>query len=206
MKNAVTVILSIIVLALGVGCATLSKDLTPAEIDKRAVGYAVDAGAADANEFKGYGNLSKAERLVEAVDQANTLNIFELQQLADRNQLDYGMIRGTVARNLTVAQQREDSLFGETGLLSVGLSAVGAGGLAGVLSLIRKKQAVATAVAETRAEAATTETALTETVKGVQSFLDANKGADVATSLKNLLAMAQSSTTKQAVATIKASG
>jgi hypothetical protein len=204
MQKVIVAILFIMILAIGFGCSTLSRELTPATIDKKAVAYSVNAGAADANDFKGWPSLSKAERLAQAVDQANTLNIFQLQQLADKNQLNYGMIRGTVQRNLEVAEQRETALFGETGLLSVGLSAIGAGGLTGIFSLMRKKQAVAAAVAEVEAAGADTSTALAETVKGVQSFLDANKGADIATSLKNLLAMAQSSTTKQAVATIKA--
>lgn len=215
MKNALISIMSIVALLVGIGCATFSKAVTPATIDKNAVKYVSNAKVADANEFAGWPSLLKAERLKGAVDSAHEVNLLAVKQLQERNELDYSILKGAVARNLEIARQSESLIFGETGLLSAGLSALGAGGLATVIAAMRKKSAVdaATAVATADANAQTeqaqseveaTMVKLRETVKGVQSFIDANKGADVATQLKGALSVAQSDATKETVATIKA--
>lgn len=221
MKNAVLVILSIILLAVGVGCTAVSKLATPATIDKQAVVYAAKAKVVDANDFKGWANLDKAERLALAVDNAYEVNSLELQQLAQKNQLDYDHLKGTTTVNLQVAQAREESLFGEKGLMSVGLTALGFGGFTGLLGLMRKRPGdmtpaeVESAVSQVTYDKTAKERQMGEVVRGVQDFIedakkmsfeelmagfkDGNIGDVLKSYLKN-----QSPDTKQAVASIKA--
>ena len=124
---------------MGMGCAALSHYLTPADIDARAVEYTVEAGIATPEQYTGFGNLIKAHRLAQDVDHAHAQVQFDLVSLMQKDTLRYSQLRGTVTQNLQAAQQREDLLFGESGLLTLGLTAAGAGGLAGFAGLMRKR-------------------------------------------------------------------
>lgn len=194
----------------GVGCAALSEWVTPAEVDKAAVNYADEAGVADANDFAGYANLDKAKRLATAVKAAYQLNGLAIEQLREKNDLDYQLLSESVANAVKIGTAREESLFGESGLLSLGLMALGVGGFGGLLGLIRKRpgdwtaEEVQSAVAEATTESEKKDVQLAEVVKGVQSFLDTYGDQSYVKELKTFLSVAQSADTKKAVATIKA--
>ena len=120
MKNLM-LFLSTSAVILGVGCAAISEYVTPATVDSRAVEYAAKSGVADANSFRGFANLEKAMRLEVAVDAAYEVNSLAITQMAEKNKLDYNLLRGVVDRSLEIARSREEQLFGPTGLLSMGL-------------------------------------------------------------------------------------
>lgn len=212
MKNMLLVLASLVLL-MGIGCAALSEYITPAEVDPKAVAYAEKAGVADANDFAGYANLEKAIRLEAAVDAAHEVTSLALAQMAEKNELDYGILKGVVANNLRSARDREEQLFGETGLLSTGLTALGFGMLTGVLGLMRKRpgdvtqQEMESVVAEVKGEVTDKDRQIIELVKGVQKILDVYpKKTELGDQLRSMLASAQSLDTKQAVASIKAVG
>jgi hypothetical protein len=199
-------------LVVGLGCAALSEIVTPATIDRHAVNYAVSAGVADVNDFAGYGNLLKAKQLATAVEGAYQVKTLGLQQLVERNRLDYDLVNGVAQRNLSMAQQREEALFGEKGLLSVGLTLIGAGGLGGLLGLMRKRpgdwtpKEVDTALADSGVATVDKTRQLTEVVQGVQAFLDLHPKSDpIGADLRMKLSMAQSADTEAAVAVAKVS-
>lgn len=215
MKNVLLVLASLALIA-GVGCAALSEYITPATVDKKAVAYAEKAGVADANDFGGYANLEKAIRLEAAVGAAYEVTSLALAQMAEKNQLDYGLLKGAVANNLKTARDREEKLFGETGLLSTGLTALGFGTLTGFLGLMRKrpqdvtKEEMESIVAEVKGEVTDKDRQIIELVKGVQQFIDKYRGsdstlvaADLVGDLKGILGSTQSVETKQAVAVVK---
>jgi hypothetical protein len=137
--KTVFVVLCLVVMGAGIGCASFSEWVTPAHIDQQAVGYVVGAGVAEPNEFGGYPNLSKAEALAGKVDAAHQVVQLSLQQKLQKDDLEYGLLKDTVAASLTLARQREEALFGEKGLLTMGLGIIGAGSLAGFVGLMRKR-------------------------------------------------------------------
>lgn len=110
---------SLALIVAGIGCVSLSTALTPAEIDKQAVDYAVSAGVADANEFKGYGNLAKAEKLQYRVDSAHQTIQLSLAQRMEKDKLTYATLKAAVANNVVEGRERENLLFGEKGLIDV---------------------------------------------------------------------------------------
>ena len=221
MKTFAVLFVSAVLLVAGIGCAALSHMVTPAAIDKAAVSYAAEAGVADANDFAGYANLEKAIRLEVAVKSAFEVKSLALAQMAEKNQLDFDLLHGITTNNAELARQREAQLFGETGLLSVGLSALGAGGFAGVLGLMRRRPGdlspveVEQAVASMTLDKDTVKRQMAEVVKGVQGYIDNLKGLtaeqivakykdeDLTTVLKNFLSMTESSDTRQTVAAMK---
>lgn len=132
-------ILSAALLVCGVGCVALSHHLTPAEIDTQAVQYAVEAGVAEASEFEGYGNLYKADKLKRLVDAAHQTNQFTFEQLAQGDMLKYNQVQHRATVNRQRALEMESALFAADGLLPIGLTALGASGLAGFIGLMRKR-------------------------------------------------------------------
>ena len=209
MIRGLVVFLAFVVMAMGVGCAALSLYVTPADIDQQALDYASKAGVADPNDYGGWwGNLYQAERLDREVDQAYEVNVLELQQLADRNELDYGILKNSVTANLTQARAREEALFGEKGLLSLGLSMAGFGGLTGFVGLMRKRPGDVTqadmegAVTQYRGEVTDKDRQLIEVVRGVQAYLSIHKDDESGKELKVCLSK-QSADTRRAVAVAK---
>lgn len=209
-------ILSIMLIVIGMGCATLSSLITPAEVDRDALRYAIDSGVAELDDYNAwYSNLAEAERLVRDVDAANLLNQQGLQHLMDKDNTLHGIHRGVTVNNRQVGRQREETLFGETGLLSIGLSMMGAGGFAGLLGLSRKRpgditkpemeQALATATGKTTAELSLKEKQMIQLVKGIQAYMNSltNASGGSMTQLKAALNSAQDKDTQAAVAVIK---
>lgn len=198
---------------LAIGCASLSELVTPATIDKKAVEYADKAGVIDANDYDGYANLYKAKQLAQAVVAANQVNSLALEQLQEKNSLDYSLLNDVVVKNLEIANAREEQLFGETGLLSMGLGLAGFGGFTGLLGLLRKRpgdhspQDFENAVTTIKGEVSTKEKQFIQVVQGVKKFMDSKtrdgKIDTVIEELKGFLREAQDEDTKKAVAVAK---
>ena len=211
------VIASIMLMVIGLGCAALSSYVTPAEVDQNALRYAINAGIVELDDYDAwYPNLAEAERLAKNVDAAHNTVQLSLQQQAQKDNLDYSIHKDVVSTNLIVANQREEMLFGETGLMSLGLSMAGFGGLTGLLGLMRRRpgditkpemeQALATATGKTTAELSLKEKQMIQLVKGIQAFMDTYETSSVpgiVKDLKNMLDKAQDKDTQAAVAVIK---
>lgn len=217
MKTVILILISLIAISAGLGCAALSEYITPARIEPKAIVYAADAGIADPESFDGYQNLEKAIRLEAAVNAAHQAIQFSYAQLMEKDNLDYALLNDLVMNNLSIARAREESLFGEAGLLSIGLSMAGAGGLAGLIGLMRKrpgditKEEMESALTDIHGELSEKDRQFLEIIKGVQHFIDINDtgtkqvdGASAVSALKVSLSAAQSANTKTAIATIKA--
>ncbi|RPJ39115.1 MAG: hypothetical protein EHM35_03130 [Planctomycetaceae bacterium] len=211
MKKYAIPLLAAILLVAGLGCAALSTLVTPATINRQAVTYAVSAGVIDANEFQGYANLDKAIRLKTAVDAAFQVKELSMTQMMEKNRLDYSQLSQVATSNMEVAQAQEAQLFGEKGLLSMGLGLLGFGTLTGTLGLMRKRPQdwsqteVDTALAELKVETQAARRQFTEVVAGVQAFLSLHpKGEAVGDELRAKLEK-QSLDTRQAVAVAKTS-
>lgn len=144
------------------------------------------------------------------MDKAHQAIQFTYQQMAEKDNLDYSILRDVVARNYAIAKQREDILFSESGLLSVGLTALGFGSFTGILGLMRKRPSDITPeemeamLADIKGELSDKERLFLELVRGIQAFIDANgKDVPAVKDLKAKLSTAQSQDTKVAVAEAK---
>lgn len=205
-----TIMLSVIMIAAGLGCVALSEYATPARIDARAVEYVDAAGVADTNEFAGYGNLLKATRLTAAVGDAYQVNQQTLSQMIDKDSLLYSQLAEVTQNNRTKAAAREQMLFGEKGLLAIGLSMAGFGTLTGLIGLARKRPQDITpdelnkVIGGKDAELSATQKQFAELVAGIQNFIDIPTTNDIiAETLKTELAKCQSDDTKKSVAVLK---
>lgn len=215
------VMLSLVMIIAGVGCVAVSKWATPATIDGAAVEYVVNAGVASASDFEGWANLLKSLKLERDVETSYALIMLELEQLIQSEKLNYSIHKDVTVRNRTMAQESEEMLFGEKGLLSMGLSLMGFGTLTGVVGLMRKrpnditpeelKAVVAQATGDSNTALTLKEKQFVDVVKGVQGFLDEykdtpdNKAAVVIKALKTQLSKFQDSNTRVAVAEVKVS-
>ena len=209
MKRFAVLFVATIMVLVGIGCAALSQMVTPAKVDTAAVNYATGAGVAEANDFTGFANLEKALRLEMKVDDAYEVRTLAIKQTAEKNELDYRQLKNVTAENTRQAQIREEQIFGEKGLLSMGLSMMGFGALTGTIGLIRKRPGdwtqpeVDTALTELKVETQATRQQFTEVVKGVQEFLNVHpKGDAVGDELRASL-QKQSIDTRRAVAVAK---
>ena len=209
--------LSLILMVAGCGMTAISSLITPAEVDQNALRYVADAGVAELDDYNAwYPNLAEATRLKKDVDSAHSTIQLSLVQQIQKDDLDYSIHQGVVANNLTIAEQREESLFGEAGLLPLGLSMLGAGGFAGLLGLMRKRpgdvtapemeQALATVKGQTAAELSVKERQFVQLVKGVQAFMDihGSDGTALTRELKTIMNEYQDTDTRAAVAVVKA--
>lgn len=210
MNKAFVIILSLLAVAGGLGCAAFSELVTPAVIDRNAVDYAVYAGVADANDYNGYGNLYKANKLVGAVDAAHEQNQLILAQHIDRDALNYAQLVEAVRSNVQTAIQQEELLFSEKGIIAMGLGLAGFGSLTGLIGLTRKRPGDSTplevkqAIAGPEALLTVREQQFGELVRGIQRFLDSSPESFDTQDLKNKLDGAQSAGTKELVAIVKA--
>ncbi len=211
------VLLSITLMVLGLGCAALSQYVTPGEVDQGALDYAIEAGVADPIDYNAwYPNMVEAARLKKDVDAAHNVIQLDLAQLMQKDDLTYSIHKDVVSSNLVLAQQREEMLFGESGLLSLGLSMVGMGGFAGLLGLMRKRpgditapemeSALATATGRTEAELSIRDKQFVQLVKGVQAYIekDGGLGQHELVRLKFAMNKHQDTDTRAAVAVVKA--
>jgi len=214
MKKVIAV-LCLMLMAAGCASMSLSEWLTPGEVDSDAVKYVVEAGVAKPEEYDGYGNLYKAVKLRKDVEISHKFNIQDIEHLAEEENLVYSVYSDTTSTNAIVAQQREEAIFGEEGLLSLGLTIAGFGGLTGLLGLMRKRpgdmtkedyeNALATTNGKTVAELSLKEKQFCQLVKGVQSFLDSSTVNPLpAKQLKEALSKTTDEDTRKAVAVAKA--
>ncbi len=208
-KNWVIGLAASALLIAGIGCAAFSTLVTPANIDKQAVKYAASAGVIDANDFRGYANLDKAIRLKAAVDAAFKVKELSLTQMMEKNKLDYAQLSDVSESNMKASQAKEEQLFGEKGLLSMGLSLAGFGTLTGLVGLMRKRpgditqQDMESALSTVKGEVTAKDRQFIEVVKGIQVVLDAHpKGDPVGDEIRKALEK-QSVDTRQAVAVAK---
>ena len=213
--------LSLVMIIAGVGCVAVSKWVTPATIDQAAVDYVVKAGVASASDFEGWANLLKSLKLERDVEISYALIMLELEQLIQSEELNYDIHKNSTSRNSTLAKESEEMLFGEKGLLSMGLGLAGFGTLTGVLGLMRKrpsditpeelKAAVAQATGNSNTALTLKEKQFVDVVKGVQGFMDEykdnpdNKVAVIIKELKTQLNKFQDTQTRVAVAEVKLS-
>ncbi len=216
MKRTILIILSLLITITGFGCVALSKLITPAEVDKSAVKYAVEARVADTNDYNGYHNLYQAESLVEDVDAAHTLNQLQLQQAIEKDSTQYSILKKSVVANRQLAVQREEALFGEKGLLSLGLTMAGFGSFTGLLGLMRKRpgdltkeeveSTLAAVTGKSTEQLNTKERQFVQLVKGLQEYIktqDGNGNKDAILALKGIMDKYQDTETKIAVAAVK---
>jgi hypothetical protein len=195
------------------GCI-LSHHFTPAEIDKNAKKYCIDAGVADANDFDGWHNLIMAAKLKELVDIAHQVTQQKLDQMKDVDKLQHAIHQKTTTTNYTEGLKREEALFGETGFISLGLTLMGVSG-AGVLGLMRKRpkdftpEEMQSALAEVQGksveELSAKEKHFTQLVKGVQTFVTDHKQngtngmGELLTKLKTVVASSENPAAMKAV-------
>jgi hypothetical protein len=213
------VVLSILFVAIGVGCLPFSYYITPGRLDRDAKLYTIDAGVAEPNDYDGYQNLAKLDLLQRNVDKAYAIKQQELDQLAETNNLKYSLCKGTVASDKESALKMEDFFFGEKGLISFGLAAAGLSSLSGVVCLMRKRpgditsseyeSALAQAQNKSVEELSEKEKQFIQLVKTIEEFKKLYKGDEnyqgVLDSLKTVCNANQDSSTQVAVATIKKS-
>jgi len=215
MGKTIVVMVCLVVIGAGLGCAAFSDVVTPATLDQRAKEYAVESGAASVGDFDGYPNLAKAKMLSGRVDSAHQSIQLDLQQKLQTDTLVYGTIKDAVTSNVTMAQQREETLFGEKGLLSMGLGLAGFGTLTGFLGLMRKRpgdvtsaeleQAVDQATSESSAEVQAKAKAFTEVVQSVSAIMKEMKDAPIMLDkIKVVMNGIQDTDTQSAVAVVKA--
>jgi len=207
-------ICAVVMMAAGVGCVALSKYVTPADRSNKAVDYAVKTGVAEPNDYAGYFNLKKAEELVDDINAGHVLRQQELQQAIDRDNTEHNIAHGKAEANRVVAAQREEALFGEGGLLSMGLTLAGFGGFTGLLGLMRKRpgdltreemeKALADATGKTTEELNNKQRQFVQVVKGIQEYMQlASTKDDEILALKAVMDKYQDTSTKVAVATAK---
>ncbi len=212
--------ISLVCILFGVGCAAMSHYATYTEIDRDAVKYAINSGMADANDYdEWWTNLVTANRLKRDVDGGHKIIQLKLKQLIQKDDLEYSIVEDAVANNLAIGLQREELLFGKTGLLSLGLSMAGFGGLTGILGLMRKRpgditapeleQAITSATGKTSADLSSKEKQFVQLVKGVQLFFDdyrdstSSTQTDMLKALKVAMNVKQDTDTQAAVAVVK---
>lgn len=174
------ILFSLLMIGLGVGCLPFSYYFTPGRLDRDAQRYTIDAGVAEPNDYAGYQNLAKLDLLQRNIDKAYAINQQKLNQLAEQNDLKYNIYKDTVAIDKDNAMQLEEFYFGQKGLLSFGLSALGLGSLTGVLGLMRKRpgditredyqKALAEATGKTAEELSAKEKQFIELVKSIDKF------------------------------------
>ncbi len=210
--KALILITSSVITVFGIGCAALSTIITPADIDTNAVKYAGNAGVADVNDFAGYPNLYKAEKLQTAVNNAHNKIQLSLAQQMELDKLTYASLKASIASSIAASREREEILFGEKGLLSLGLSLAGFGTLTGALGYFRKRpqdltkdevdKLIADVTGKTTGELTEKEKALTQVVLGVQKFIDTYQNREAVEALKQ--SFQQDLETRTIVAEIKA--
>ena len=209
MKRTLIIIVSVLLIVSGLGCVAMSEYFTPAEVDPDAIKYVVDNGIRSNDYYTGFPNLDKANKLVGDVDTTHEVVQFDLQQRMAKDDLDYSRHRDTVVSNRQTAVKRENLLFGETGLLSMGLSMAGFGTLTGLVGLLRKRpqdytqQDFETAISSVKGEITAKDRQLIDIVKGVQEFI--KTFPDQERAIKDIMDKQQDGDTQVAVAKIRAS-
>jgi len=221
----VILLVSLAIAGMGIGCAAMSEYATPATINPRAVDFVVETGVADPNEFKGWPNLHKALKLDSYVDMAYEIRFTTLKQSIEDLQIDYSHLNEIVTKNLQDAQEREQELFADGGILATALTAGGLGSFVGLLGLFRKRPGDMTkedfqkAIEPIKGELGIKDQQFAQVVTGVEKIMKnkdqiaslLTKEGDAATKtdeiiklMKTCLGRTQDAATQQEVAKVRA--
>ena len=169
----IVLVVSVLLMALGLGCLPLSYYLTPAESDSDAIRYVTNASLSkDVNDYVGYPNLAKAMRLQRDVNTTHSRIQQGLNHEVEADNLEHSIHSKTTAANTKTGLEREALLFGPKGIIPLALSILGAGTLSGYIGLMRRKPGdVAKEVYfDSLDEIAEQATELFELVKGIEAF------------------------------------
>jgi hypothetical protein len=207
------VTISLMLILTGVGCVAISELVTPARIDARAKAYVIERGT-DPNVYRGYPNLAMSNQLLKDIRAGHLTTLQEFEQAMDRENLEHGLVLGVAEADNKVAVAREEQLFGEKGLLSMGLGMLGFGTLTGVVGLMRKRpgdvtsaemeQALAQSQGKTAEELSAKQWQFVQLVQGVQKILTCSLvQPDAVTIFKAELSKTQDTDTMIAVASVK---
>lgn len=211
MRKLVALVLLALMVAIGIGCVALSELATPApKPSEAALKYIAKAGVSDPNSYRGYANLEKAIRLEKELESAYNVYSLGLEQATERHELDYGILAKASAAKTSKGRHTEQALFGEKGLISMGLTVAGLSGFTGFLGLTRKRPGDITpielekATAQAGIELQDKDRQMLEIVKGVSVFM---KKYDEKTApgaeLRSTLEAKTNTDTKQAIAALK---
>ena len=169
----IVLVVSVLLMALGLGCLPLSYYLTPAESDSDAIRYVANASLTkDVNDYDGYPSLAKAMRLQRDVNTTHSRIQQGLNHEVEADNLEHSIHSKTTAANTKTGLEREALLFGPKGIIPLALSILGAGTLSGYIGLMRRKPGdVAKEVYfDALGEIEEQDTELFELVKGIEKF------------------------------------
>lgn len=217
MRKFLIILASVLMLVVGVGCATLSHLMTPTEVDQRSKNYVIEKGAGEEEDYRSWlwPNLADAQKLDEDLDIAHDMEQFRLQQELAKDTKDYSHCKKVSSQNVISGLQREEALFGEKGLLSLGLSLAGMGTLTGYLGLRRKRpgdltpqdmeKALAEATGKTAEELSAKQKQFVQVISGVSTLMKDWKtnSPDLYEKAKAVFNTTQDTETQVAVATAK---
>ena len=169
----IVLVVSVLLMALGLGCLPLSYYLTPAESDSDAIRYVTNTSLSkDVSDYEGYPSLAKAMRLQRDVNTTHSRIQQGLNHKVEADNLEHSIHSKTTAANTKTGLEREALLFGPKGIIPLALSILGAGTLSGYIGLMRRKPGdVAKEVYfDALGEIEEQDTELFELVKGIEKF------------------------------------
>lgn len=212
MRKLVALVLLALMAATGLGCVAVSEYATPApKPSEAALRYIAKAGVSGPNSYRGYANLEKAIRLERELESAYKVYSLGLEQAAERHELDYGILAKASAAKTKKAKHTEQALFGEKGLISMGLTVAGLGGFTGLLGLMRKRPGDITpielekATAQADIDLQDKDRQMLEIVKGVSVFMGKyDKTTAPGLALRETLKDTTTIGTRTAITTVKA--
>jgi len=218
-KIYLAMLLCTLMVVVGIGCAALSHYITPGDLDKDTQRYVVDHGRGNYSEedYKSflYPNLVDVQKLDEDLDDVHDMEQLRLHQKIDMDNQEYAICKKASSSNLQSGLMREETLFGEKGLLSLGLSLAGMGTLTGLLGLMRKRpgdmtpqdmeKAVAEVSGKTQEELTAKQKQFIQVVSGVSTLMKDWKtnNPQMYAQAKSIFNAAQDTETQVAVATAK---
>jgi len=212
MKKVVAYILLAIVL-IGSGCiGTVSEHFTPGTINEKIVKYNEEAGTGKKEDYKGFlfPSLAELRKLNQDFEAAVALTNQELRQLAEQKKLEEDILRGILAKDTKLAEDREEFLWNPTtGAIALGLSLLGVGA-GGYLGLMRKRPQDYTeadlqkAMTEVKGELTDKDRKLVSIVKSIQNVIDAEGEPAKQAAIIKILKDSQSPEARQAVKEAKA--
>ncbi len=169
----IVLVVSVLLMALGLGCLPLSYYLTPAESDSDAIRYVTNTSLSkDVSDYEGYPSLAKAMRLQRDVNTTHSRIQQGLNHKVEADNLEHSIHSKTTAANTKTGLEREALLFGPKGIIPLALSILGAGTLSGYIGLMRRKPGdVAKEIyVDALDEIEEQDTELFELVKGIERF------------------------------------
>lgn len=212
--KVVLMVFFLMVAVAGLACVPLSYHVIPTSVDKNAVAWVVKAGICDANEFEGYQNLAKAEKLNKALDAANDLIQFRIKQQSEKESKNYQIHKAIAVHNYKMGMAREKAWLSPTGILPLAMGLTGFGGFTGLIGLFRRKpgdipkskmdQAVAAIQGKSVEELSTKDRQFTQIVKGVQDIFNGVKNGHLEETITKTIGKAMDDLSPEEQALVKA--